>query len=168
MIKTIKNFILNNWRLFIKYTLVGATGTALDVGGFTLLIKYTSLGQTLNTRLIAATCTFIIAVINNFTWNKIWTFKDKQKNIKKQFTKFLTVSIGGLILNITFLTLFSLFFAYILEVDKNALPVYLSAFAKVCASGIVLTYNFTMNRLWTFKPTGETGSRDLGISDQSN
>jgi putative flippase GtrA len=57
-----------------------------------------------------------------------------------------------LILNITFLTLFSLLFAKLLDITPDSLPVYLSAAAKLCAAAVVLSYNFSMNRFWTFKP----------------
>jgi putative flippase GtrA len=36
---------------------------------------------------------FLLAVINGFLLNKLWTFEDKSKSYKKQFIKFLIISI---------------------------------------------------------------------------
>ena len=142
----IHKFIKQNWKFFIKYVIVGASGTLIDVGGFTALIRYTSLN-----RFIAATFSFIAAVINNFTWNKIWTFHDHDKNVTKQFSKFFLVSIGGLALNLFFLWFFALIIALFLGMASQDLPVYANSLAKLGASGAVLTYNFLMNRFWTFR-----------------
>src|SRR3990172_9266078 len=98
----LNDFIKKNWRLLIKYSLVGISGTIIDVAGFTFLVSYTGL-----TRNLAATTSFVAAVINNYTWNRLWTFKSRVKNVSLQFVKFFLVSLGGLLLNLSFLWVFS-------------------------------------------------------------
>ena len=132
---------------FLKYALVGVSGTILDVGLFTLLVAVTPLGETLLGHIIAATITFTIAVSNNYFWNSRWTFKEHARRDKKQFFQFFLVSIIGWALNTFFLTVFSTLFIHLF----STLTPLLSALAKICASGIVLIYNFLMNRFWTFK-----------------
>ena len=143
----LQNWIKSNWKYFFKYAIVGVGGTAIDIGGFAALLKFTSL-----TRFPAATISFIAAVVNNYTWNKVWTFHDKQKAIGKQFLVFLAVSIVGLCLNLFFLWFFGYLIATFLQSSPENLTVGLNSLAKLGASGMVLTYNFFANRYITFKP----------------
>ena len=76
------NWLKANWKYLVKYTIVGASGTAIDIGGFAALLKFTSLN-----RFAAASMSFIVAVVNNYSWNKVWTFHDHQKDIAGQFFK---------------------------------------------------------------------------------
>ncbi len=132
---------------FLKYVVVGVIGTLLDVGLFTLLIAQTSLGNTWTGHITAATLSFLVAVINNYVLNSLWTFQSKKTTDKKQFSKFFLVSCLGWLLNVTFLSLFSWAIAILI----GSLPPLASAVAKICASGVVLIYNFIANRFWTFR-----------------
>lgn len=143
----ILNWAKANWKYFIKYAIVGAVGTAIDIGGFAALLKYTNI-----TRFPAATISFIAAVINNYTFNKIWTFHDHNKAVGKQFVKFLLVSLIGLLLNLFFLWFFGQIIASFLEISSTNLGVGPNSLAKLGASGMVLAYNFLANRYITFKP----------------
>lgn len=152
----ILEFLKGNWWTFIKYVVVGISGTIIDVAGFTGLVHYTNISRN-----GAATISFIAAVINNFTWNRLWTFKSRVKNIGKQFFEFLLVSIGGLVLNLLFLSLFSYLFVSSLELpDVESLPAWANASAKLGASGVVLIYNFLANRFITFSPGKEKAAAD--------
>lgn len=145
--KRIRAAVKNNAATFAKYAVVGATGTAIDVGLFALLVACTPLGASAGGRIVAATFTFVLAVANNYTWNRRWTFADRKSEVRKQFAKFFVVSCGGWGLNIAFLSLFSwilihaLFFGSVLG----------SALGKILASCVVLAYNFAANKLWTFR-----------------
>ena len=88
-------------KTFIKYCFVGASGAVVDLGALYLLVEYAGLDV-----LIAAGIAFVLAVINNFIFNKIWTFQNKNKGYKVQFLKFLAVSCVGLILTLSFMHLF--------------------------------------------------------------
>lgn len=137
---------------FLKYATVGATGTIIDVAGFTLLVEKTGLGATNTKRIIAAGVSFIAAVINNYVFNRIWTFKSHDREISNEFLKFFIVSIIGLALNVFFLTVFSNLFVQLLQVSTlEALPAWANAGSKLGASAVVLIYNFLANRFWTFK-----------------
>ncbi|MFT5207974.1 MAG: dolichyl-phosphate beta-glucosyltransferase [Candidatus Omnitrophota bacterium] len=130
MIKT----LIHKFLPFIKYCVVGVSGTMIDVGSLYVLVEY------LNVHLIAAiTIAFVLSVINNFTWNKLWTFRNQSSNYKKLFIKFCIVACGGLILtNISMcilVTVAKIWYIY----------------AKLITSGFVLTWNFLANKYWTFK-----------------
>lgn len=140
-------WVHNNWKYFLKYAVVGATGTLIDIAGFAFLLQFTPLN-----RFFAATISFTAAVVNNYTWNKRWTFHDRDKHIGGQFLKFFLVSLGGLLLNLFFLWNFGNAIAWFLQTATSDLSVSANSLAKLGASGCVLIYNFLMNRYWTFKP----------------
>ena len=123
--------------VFIRYAIVGISGTIIDFLTFVLLRHNFSFFQ--DHILLANSCGFILAVINNFWWNKIWTFEDKSNNYKKQFSKFLIVSLAGLALSNFFIFLF----VKILKINPEL--------SKIITSGIVMFWNFLANKLWTFR-----------------
>jgi len=125
--------MIAKFKPFIKYAIVGVLGTAIDIGSLYLLVEYAHLQV-----IPASVISFLLAVINNFILNKIWTFENKSKNYRKLFVKFLIVSTIGLLLTIASMYLFVHLLAiwYIL--------------AKAITSVIVLTWNFLGNKFWTF------------------
>ncbi len=128
------NFFIRKHIIFIKYALVGCLGTAIDLGSLYIFVDFLHLNVLLGTAI-----SFVLAVINNFTLNKYWTFENKSSNIRKQFIKFLTVSIMGLILTEIFMALF----VYGIHIWYIA--------SKIVTSGLVLTWNFVANKYWTFR-----------------
>jgi putative flippase GtrA len=117
---------------------VGASGTILD---FSILALLKTIGLP---TLPANTLSYMIGTINNFYWNRYWTFAEACKEIwQKQFFQFYIVSLIGLFLNIS-LTMF-------LETPFDTMVGtwgYLPA--KVIATNVVIIWNYAVNRLWTF------------------
>ncbi len=122
------------YTVFFKYAIVGCTGTAIDLGTLYIFVDFLHLNLLLSTAI-----SFILAVINNFILNKYWTFQNKSSNIRKQFIKFLIVSVMGLLLTEACMA----FFVFGLKIWYMA--------AKLITSGLVLTWNFLANKYWTFK-----------------
>jgi len=120
--------------LSIKYALVGATSTLIDIGILTLLVEYGHIPL-----IGAAVISFSVAVVNSFLWNKRWTFKNKNPRIKRQYIKFFLTSLVGLGINLLFLSVFVYLFRlwYVI--------------AKIIITVIVFFWNFTVNRVWTFR-----------------
>jgi len=114
--------------------MVGAIGTFVDLGALYILVEALAVPV-----LTATTISFVLAVMNNFVLNKIWTFQNKSKNYRKLFIKFLIVSVIGLGLTLGCMYIFVhvLFIWYM--------------FAKAITSVIVLVWNFFGNKIWTFK-----------------
>tara|TARA_Y100001970_G_scaffold293025_1_gene437266 strand:+ start:2322 stop:3476 length:1155 start_codon:yes stop_codon:yes gene_type:complete len=129
----VENYI-KNLLPFIKYSIVGIIGTAVDIGSLYILVDYFAFGV-----IFASSISFILAVVNNFILNKIWTFENKSKNYRKLFIKFLIVSIIGL--GLTLISMQILVFTFKIW--------YL--FAKAITSIIVMLWNFLANKFWTFK-----------------
>jgi putative flippase GtrA len=89
---------------FIKFCIVGGTGTLLN-----LFILFTSVEFFGLWYIYGATIAFIIVVTFNFTLNKFWTFKDKEKRgnvLAGQYFKYILV--GGIGMGINILSLFIL------------------------------------------------------------
>jgi dolichyl-phosphate beta-glucosyltransferase len=129
-----------------KYCVVGVAGTLIDLGVLYVFVEYFTVPL-----IPAAILAFILAATNNFIFNKIWTFKNKSKNYRKLYIKFLTVSVIGL--GLTVVAMYTM---------VNILDVWYM-FAKVLTSLIVLTWNFLANKYWTFhlSQSPNTFSKDL-------
>lgn len=126
---------------FIKFAIVGAIGMVVDLTVLTFSREILGLPLTL-----AVALGFSIAVVNNFTWNRFWTFPESRKRpIAGQLVQFTVVNLIGLAINeVIVLGLHPLFSTMIH--DPFA---YLAA--KVIAIGVVLFWNYGANRIWTYK-----------------
>lgn len=134
-----KNFIYSNYKLFLKYCIVGVLGTGIDLFSLYLLVEYLKLPV-----MFATSIAFVFAVTSNFFFNKKWTFNNSSKNYRKLYIKFLIISLIGLAL-----TLSSMYFLiYILSIYY--------ILAKLLTSLLVLTWNFLGNKFWTFRNNKKT------------
>ena len=129
----------------VKYLLVGIMGMVIEL--ITLNFLIFALGWTSDFQKVAANVFAVsLAIFSNFVWNRLWTFSNARTgNKRKQFARFIFVSIVGLVLNsvIFYLAdnyLFEYFFPQIIAIQL----------AKFVAIGIVLVWNFAANRFWTF------------------
>ena len=122
---------------FIKFVIVGSVNTAID---FFIYFSLTRGTDFFERHLLRATIiAFSIAATNSFFWNKKWTFRDHGKNYHIQYSKFLIVSIGGLLLS-----------QGIFVIGVHYLKIS-DILTKLAAVAIVTFWNFTLNKLWTFK-----------------
>ena len=126
---------------FLKFGLVGTLGAVVD---FTVL-NFLILGADF-TKLWANTCSFSIAVLSNFTWNRLWTFPEsRERPIRTQLPQFGLVNVAGLLINqVVFLSLDHYVFAPLFGPLGYNL-------AKAVAIIVVLFWNFGINRIWTYK-----------------
>ena len=135
---------------FVKFATVGALGAITDFAVLNGLIQMLGMLEEL-----ANVCSFSAAVVQNFLLNRAWTFPESQeRNVRKQLLQFALVSIIGLGIN----TLIFSFIHRSLEpfwIDYFATPdlghLISYNFAKLLAIGVVLFWNFTANRLWTYR-----------------
>ncbi len=116
---------------FGRFALVGALGTAVDLG---LLVLLTTAGlPTLPANILS----YSAGIANNFYWNRRWTFQTRQRrDWLPQLAQFTVVSLLGLGLN-------SLIVVWL----ESRLGLVI---AKLVATGAVLMWNYNANRLWTF------------------
>lgn len=74
----------------IRFVIVGGANTALD---FLVLFLFVNLGVD---KIIANYISTSVALVFSFFANKSFTFKNTNKNAKKQFAMFLVVTLAGL------------------------------------------------------------------------
>ena len=80
------------FKRFGKFLLVGTTGFVVDFGVFNLLLKLLNFPPVL-----AQAVSFTLAAINNFLWNRYWTYPDsRSKPLLRQFGMFFVLSVIGL------------------------------------------------------------------------
>jgi putative flippase GtrA len=126
-------------RRILRFLVVGASGTIID---FSLLSLLKLFGLP---TLPANTISYLAGVINNFYWNRRWTFSEtRQQRWNKQLAQFLAVSLVGLVINNTLVLLLEAPFNVWLG-HWGYLP------AKAVATGVVFFWNYLANRLWTFR-----------------
>lgn len=127
-------------KIFVKFAVVGTTGAIVDLGLLNLM-HYFVWHDSWDVMLYpAVTISFSAAVINNYTWNILWTYRHQDHSDQHHVTlsKFFIVSVIGLLINLG-----------IVYVMTDMLGFYW-LIGKLIAMGIVLFWNFMANRLWTF------------------
>ncbi|MHB0858258.1 MAG: GtrA family protein [Anaerolineae bacterium] len=125
---------------FLKFGVVGTIGAVVDFSILNLCIQ--SFGME---KWLANTFSFTAAVISNFTWNRLWTFPESRKMpLVPQLTRFFLVNLGGYAINqVIFLSLDHYVFASWGILGYNL--------SKAIAIGVVLFWNFGVNRIWTYR-----------------
>jgi putative flippase GtrA len=135
---------------FIKFAMVGAAGSVTDLTVLNLLVQLAQL-----TPVVANYFSFTAAVIQNFTLNRFWTFPEsRQRQASTQLAQFFLINLIGLGINTLILAVVhhSLDEFWIHATGDPAMGFFLSYnFAKLFAIGVVLFWNFTANRLWTYR-----------------
>ena len=121
---------------FIKFSIVGTTSALIN---FSIYLSFTSVFKWWY--IYSSMLGFTVSAIFNFTSNKFWTFRNNVRGraVIRQAGMFATVTITGLAINTTIL--------YALT-DWFGLDYRLS---WVCATGMVMFWNFGFNRFWTFR-----------------
>jgi len=91
------------FKRFTKFLVVGITGFIVDFGIFNLLLRALNFQPVL-----AQAISFTLAAINNFIWNRYWTYPDsRSKPILRQFGMFFVLSVIGLLIRTPIFALFS-------------------------------------------------------------
>ena len=121
-----------NWTQLAKFCTVGAVGYAVNLAVYASL-----LGEGLH-YLAAATCSFLVAVTSNYTWNRVWTFRDRRRGVAAQGVRFLAVSVAALGANLVVLEL-------LIVLGAGKLP------GQAVAIVVVTPLNFVGNKLWSFR-----------------
>jgi putative flippase GtrA len=126
----------HNWEQLAKFCIVGASGYAVNLAVYALLLNWANLHYRL-----AATGSFLVAVSNNYLWNRVWTFRHQRGHVAYQGLRFLIVSVAVYGANLLLLTLL---------VEAGAGKIVAQAIAVV----LVTPLNFLGNKLWSFRRRG--------------
>ena len=123
----------HNWVQLLKFCAVGASGYVVNLCVFALCVEVLGLHH-----LVAATLAFVVAVTNNFWWNRHWTFRAHGGHAGFQAARFFTVSIAAFVFAATVLELL----VSVAEVPEIA--------AQAIAIAAATPLNFVGNKMWTF------------------
>jgi putative flippase GtrA len=138
---------------FIKFAVVGAVGAVIDFGLLNLgknildnILLWNLWPQINGNLLLANTVSVSVAIISNFTWNRLWTYPESRARKKRhQLPQFALVNFIGLVINnLIVVGLDWLLKPYVGEPWSYNI-------AKAIAIGVVLLWNFGVNRLWTYR-----------------
>lgn len=123
----------HNWFQLAKFCAVGASGYAVNLAVFGLLVEGAGAHH-----LLGATGAFCVAVANNFWWNRHWTFGARGGRARFQAPRFLAVSVGAFVVAATLLEL--------LVGAAGLAPLAAQAISVVAATPL----NFIGNKMWSF------------------
>jgi len=123
----------HNWLQLAKFSTVGASGYVVNLAVYSALLRGAGLHY-----LGAATCSFFVAVTNNYAWNRLWTFRHQRGHFAYQGARFLVVALVALAANLVILRVLVAF-----GVGK--------ILAQAIAIVLVTPLNFVGNKLWSFR-----------------
>jgi putative flippase GtrA len=121
----------HNWIQLFKFGVVGATGFAINLAVYKLLLGIGAHS--------AAGVSFVVAAASNYWWNRHWTFAGQKGSFALQGVRFYVVSIAAFAVNQLWLTVF-LDWLHLGKVVSQALAIIL-----------VTPLNFLGNKLWSFR-----------------
>ena len=85
-----RSLSVRNWQQLGKFCAVGAVGYVINLAVYDVL-RHAGLHY-----LVAATCSFLVAVTSNYTWNRLWTFREHRGHVGIQGMRFFLVSLAAL------------------------------------------------------------------------
>ena len=116
-----------------KFCAVGASGYVINLVVYTALLRGAGWHYA-----AAATVSFLVAVTNNYTWNRLWTFHAQRGHVGWQGLRFLVVALIAYVANLLLLT-----GLIALGLDKVV--------SQAIAIILVTPLNFLGNKLWSFR-----------------
>jgi putative flippase GtrA len=127
----------HNWIQLTKFVAVGGTGYVVNLAVFAFCVKVLGLHH-----LAAATIAFLVAVFNNFWWNRHWTFGARDAGPGAQAARFFTVSVVAFLFQAAILQLL---------VSTTSLPTIVAQATSLVAA---TPLNFVGNKMWSFARRG--------------
>jgi putative flippase GtrA len=122
-----------NWLQLGKFLLVGLSGYVVNLAVFTFALEVLGVHH-----IAAATLAFLVAVMNNFWWNRHWTFDAGAGHAGFQAARFFTISV----------------IAFLIQLGLLQLLITQASVPKVLAQAISLILatpvNFIGNKMWSF------------------
>jgi dolichol-phosphate mannosyltransferase len=117
-----------------KYLVVGASGYLLNLAVFTFGVAVIGVHH-----LVAAVLAFIVAIVNNFWWNRRWTFDAHDGHLGSQGVRFFLICTAGFLLAAGLLELLVSVFG----VER--------IIAQALSVAVIAPLTFLGNKLWSFR-----------------
>jgi dolichol-phosphate mannosyltransferase len=123
----------HNWIQLVKFGVVGGSGYVINLLVFAFLASNLGIYHA-----VAAVGAFLVALGNNFFWNRHWTFGPGEGLAHEQAIRFTVVSVAALVINLVVLELL------VESASLNEIA------AQAIAVAVAMPFNFLGNKLWTF------------------
>ena len=147
---------------FLKFSVVGTIGFVVDFSTFNILTRILQINS-----IFAQMISFCAGVTSNFIWNRYWTYPvSRSKPAAQQAVQFLVVSVVGLGIRTLIFLIFEDILIQLSGVFLTIVPpAYLMLLPPlqflqaeslgqnltlIIATIVVLFWNFTINRFWTY------------------
>lgn len=127
----------------MKFGTVGASGVVVNLVVLYLCQEYLFVAiRTSDMRLnISLAVAIFFATVNNFFWNRAWTWSDRKhhpdKHLLLHFGQYALACWVGIVLQVILTKLFVIYLYYLIA---NALAIVLAS-----------VFNFLVNNFWTFR-----------------
>ena len=129
---------------FISFASIGAIGTAVH---YAVLISLVQIGGVMP--VVGSVIGFVCGALVNYTLNYHITFRSSKQH-HEAMLKFFLVALCGLAIN-----------TLIMSLSINSFHLHY-IISQMSASGLVLIWNFSCNRIWTFREVkSATGGREI-------
>ncbi len=140
----------------MKFAVTGTIGACVDFGLYNLLKRglgwnptFVAFGLTLSG---ANMISVFLAIVSNYTINRLWTFRDRQGDVFKQGIQYFGLNIITWALN----QLVMAFLAFDVPLMGTVFSSQKDNAAKALAIGIILMVNFAGSRLFIFNKKSVT------------
>lgn len=127
---------------FIKFGSVGFSGALINIAILFAAQEYVFDAiepEPLRINLSLSLAIFC-ATINNFVWNRLWTWRDRsrltQKHVVTQFVQYVISCWLAIVLQVVFTNIFAVYVHYLI--------------ANILAIGLAAVLNYLINDAWTF------------------
>ncbi|MGH2856133.1 MAG: GtrA family protein [Solirubrobacteraceae bacterium] len=125
----------DNWLQLVRFAAVGASGYVVNLAVFAACVHLLAIDYKL-----AAVIAFVVSVLNNFLWNRHWTFStQREAHPVEQGVKFFAVSLVA----------FGVSYAILVSLVDGA------GFPKVVAQALSIAaatpLSFVGQKLWSFR-----------------
>lgn len=152
-----------------KFVLVGGLNTLVDWGALAFLIfafnKYFSIDSrdilfiafslTIIYYSLFKAISFILATINSYIWNKLWTFqRETTEKVSKEFFQFIIVSIIGFLINVGVASLIFKFISPFAGLTNTQWAIV----AAAIATAISMIWNFLGYKFIVFEKSNDRTS----------
>lgn len=126
---------------FTLFSGVGAVGTLGHYAVLVLLVEYGRAGA-----VFSSMCGFVVGAATNYMLNYYFTFRSKRPH-RDAAPRFALIALIGVGLNTAVMGLLA-----------NGLELHY-LLAQICATVLILVWNFSANRAWTFKENNNASKR---------
>jgi putative flippase GtrA len=128
----------HNWMQLIKFCAVGGSGYVVNLGVFTVAAVVLDLHHVL-----AAVLAFVVAITNNFWWNRHWTFAARDGHAGFQAARYFAINIVSFLFQVSILAV----------LVGYGVP---EVVAQASSIAVAVPFNFIANKMWSFgrRPSG--------------